>query len=188
MNNVEMSVWLTGARWKQNCKNKKLKLNLWNIFLLSWDCDDSETVFRLFVIRGGGKQTNSPERTKTQEAGREGHLPADINNSCPKTSLKQRLWILTARRAQWKSSTYLYACCWVSYLATNYWRVIGNLNDTMGEWSRIKKCCCCISLTAGTRGVGALLFTLTLGRIADSPRGCSLITLYRFVSGLPGQN
>ena len=33
----------------------------------------------------------------------------------------------------------------------------------MGEWSRVKKCCYCISLTAGTKVIGTLLFTLTLG-------------------------
>ena len=44
----------------------------------------------------------------------------------------------------------------------NYW-VIGNINDTMGEWSRVKKCCYCISLTTGIKVIGTLLFTLTLG-------------------------
>ena len=37
----------------------------------------------------------------------------------------------------------------------------------MGEWSRVKKCCYCISLTAGTRVIGTLLFTLTLGECLE---------------------
>ena len=39
----------------------------------------------------------------------------------------------------------------------------------MGDWSALKKCCYCISLTIGTKAIASFFLLLTLGKPRNIP-------------------